>query len=78
MWDPPINESAELTRGALYLIQYSEVACPKFDIVGGLAISLAYPSGEERGNFPVQMISTCLATPRGREGAGMPCGMEPI
>jgi hypothetical protein len=24
MWTPPINESAELTRGALYLIQYSE------------------------------------------------------
>ncbi len=26
----------------------------------GLAVSLAYPSGEEEGNFLVQMISTCL------------------
>ncbi len=25
MWAPPINESAELTRGALYLILYSKV-----------------------------------------------------
>jgi DNA mismatch repair ATPase MutL len=25
----------------------------------GLAVSLAYPSGEERGNFLVQMVSTC-------------------
>jgi hypothetical protein len=25
MWTPPINESAELTRGALKLILYSEV-----------------------------------------------------
>jgi hypothetical protein len=25
IWTPPINERADLTRGALYLIQYSEV-----------------------------------------------------
>ncbi len=24
MWTPPVNESAELTKGALYLILYSE------------------------------------------------------
>ncbi len=29
-------------------------------ILYGLAISLAYRSGEEGGNFLVQMISTCL------------------
>ncbi len=28
MWTPPINESAELTQGALYLIYYSEGATP--------------------------------------------------
>jgi hypothetical protein len=26
----------------------------------GLAVSLAYPNREEEGNFPAQMISTCL------------------
>jgi hypothetical protein len=37
----------------------------------GLAIPLAYPSGEEGDNFLVQMISTCVATRRGRgEGFG--------
>jgi hypothetical protein len=28
-------------------------------VIYGLAISLAYPSGEEGGNFLVQMIFTC-------------------
>ncbi len=40
----------------------------------GLAVSLAYPSGEKGSNFPVQMISTCLATRRERgEGVGTLC-----
>ena len=33
--------------------------CPQFDM-HGLAVSLAYPSGEEGGNLFVQIISTCL------------------
>ncbi len=38
----------------------------------GLAISLAYPSGEEGGNLLVQMISTCRHGLRGRgEGVGI-------
>jgi len=35
-----------------------------------LAESLAYPSGEEAGNFLVQMISTCLPSCRGRGDGG--------
>jgi hypothetical protein len=31
-----------------------------------MAESLTFPSGEERGNFLVQMISTCLPSRRGR------------
>ena len=32
MWTPPVNESAELTQGALWLIQYSELLSgPKGD-----------------------------------------------
>ncbi len=46
--------------------------CPKFDLV--LAVSLAYPSGEEGGNFLVQMISTDLLSRRVR-GAG---GRHPV
>ncbi len=40
-------------------------ACPKFDMV---AISLAYPSGEEWGNFLVQIMSTCLSYAGGGGG----------
>jgi hypothetical protein len=38
-----------------------------------LAISLVYPSGEEEGNFLVQMTSTCLDYKEG-EGGSAPCG----
>jgi hypothetical protein len=47
-------------------------ACPKFDMV--LAISLAYPSGEEGVNFLVQMISTCLRNNQ-RGGGSAPCAI---
>ncbi len=30
MWTPPINESAELTEGALWLIHYSEASPPAY------------------------------------------------
>jgi len=48
------------------------------DINGnGLAISLAYPSGEEGGILIVQMISTCLrGTLRKRERKSAPCGAD--
>ncbi len=38
-----------------------------------MAESLAYPSGEEGGNFLVQMISTCIPSLRGRGGVGALC-----
>ncbi len=40
-----------------------------FLTLNGLAISLAYPSGEEGGNFLIQMISACLRY-RGGRGDG--------
>ncbi len=45
----------------------------------GMAVSLAYPSGNEGGNFILQMISTCLRYDQrnggGRGGSGSePCG----
>jgi hypothetical protein len=33
-----------------------------------LSVSLAYPNGEEGGNFIVQMISSCLPSRRGGGG----------
>jgi hypothetical protein len=36
----------------------------------GLAISLAYPCGEEGGILLVQMISTCLLAAHCRKGGG--------
>jgi hypothetical protein len=62
------TQSNELTRGPPELVQ-------SFRFIGGVhigtrvlhvlnlvwfAVSLAYPSGEEGGNFLVQVISTCL------------------
>ncbi len=43
-------------------------------IVYGLAVSLAYPSGEDGGKFQVQMISTRLPSRRERGGGSAPCG----
>jgi hypothetical protein len=42
-----------------------------------LAVSLTYPSGEEEGNFLVQMISTCPSL-RVEEGVreSTPCGRK--
>jgi hypothetical protein len=37
----------------------------------GLALSLVYPSGDEGGNFLVQMISTCLRYAYRKGGGGL-------
>ncbi len=43
-----------------------------------LTYALAYPSGEEGGNFLVQMIFTCRRTMRRGKGRGSaPCGRAP-
>jgi hypothetical protein len=63
---PAGSQSKELTRGPPELVQH-------FHLKGGVHIGaralhilnlrfgcIAYPSGEDRGNFLVQVIFTCL------------------
>ncbi len=49
--------------------------CLAFNLYG-LAISLAYPSGEDRSIYLFQMISTCLRESRRLDGGGG--GQHPV
>ncbi len=77
MWKPTGSKQGGGEEGGVSnaaqcdLLRRTSAACPKFDMV--LAESLAYPSGEEGGNFFVQMIFTCLPSHRER---GM--GRQPV
>ena len=58
MWTPPVNESAELTRGALQLILYSEDYTYSsegigliLDPLGGRAETNAEDWDEDEGNY---------------------------
>ncbi len=66
------SHTTEVTRGPPELVQHFRL---KGEFTSaqdwyGLAVSLAYPSGEEGGSFLVQMISTCLPSRRGRGRRG--------
>ncbi len=55
MWTPPINESAELTQGALWLILYSEGRTPS---ICTLWVPIHLSFNNQQGPFPLLSLWT--------------------
>ncbi len=77
--NPQSNKKLEgpLVSSALYSLKGEFTSAQEHCLIQNwysLAISLACPNGEERGNLIVQMISTCRHKLRGRGRGSAPCG----
>jgi hypothetical protein len=72
MWTPPINESAELTRGALYLIHYSEGRIHLSILLGRIPIEV------KSHGWPVSSRSPGLGRCGWCSVGGGSCGTPPL